>query len=441
MSKKRFLQGTLILTCAGLLTRFMGFFYRIFLSHAIGAQGLGVYQLAMPLQGLVMALAAAGMQAAISRFCASRMALGQQKEARDHFLLGTGTTVFFTAILSFVIYKNSAFFASQLLKEPRTLPLIRILCFSFPLTALHSCVNSYYYSQKQTALPSGIQLLEQAARIGGSYVIYLVFLSEGREITSVIAAGGALFSEIIASLFSLIAVSADLRKHHYCLEKISHPAGILKNMVKMAVPHSMNRLLITLLHSMEVVLIPQRLLLSGLDREESLAIYGVFTGMALPLILFPSTITNSASLMLMPSVAELQALGYKKRIDHVINRTCVCCFLLGVGCSLCFFLFGMPMGILLFGSATAGTYIKALAFFCPFFYMNTALTSILNGLGKPNTCLMHNVIGASLRIGFVLFAIPALGIRGYFYGMLLSELLLSVLHIGALTALKKHPLP
>lgn len=437
MSKKRFLQGTLILTCAGLLTRFMGFFYRIFLSHAIGAQGIGVYQLAMPLQGLVMALAAVGMQAAISRLCASRMALGQQKEARDYFLLGTGTAVLFSVVLSFIIYKNSGFFASQILKEPRTQPLIRILSFSFPLTALHSCINSYYYSQKQTALPSGIQLLEQAARIGGSYVIYLVFLSEGREITSVIAAGGALFSEIIASIVSLIAVGADFRKHHYSLKKISSPLGSLKSMVEMAVPHSMNRLLLTLLHSMEVVLIPQRLLLSGLGSEEALAIYGVFTGMALPLILFPSTITNSASLMLMPSVAELQALGYKKRIDYVINRTCRCCFLLGAGCSLCFFFFGMPMGILLFGSPTAGTYIKALAFFCPFFYMNTALTSILNGLGKPNTCLIHSVIGVSLRIGFVLFAIPALGIRGYFYGMLLSELLLSVLHLHALTAMKK----
>ena len=41
MSKERFLKGTLILICAGLITRFIGFFYRIFLSQAIGAQDLG----------------------------------------------------------------------------------------------------------------------------------------------------------------------------------------------------------------------------------------------------------------------------------------------------------------------------------------------------------------------------------------------------------------
>ena len=47
MSKKIFLKGTLILACTGLISRIAGFFYRIFLSHAIGAVGLGLYQLSM----------------------------------------------------------------------------------------------------------------------------------------------------------------------------------------------------------------------------------------------------------------------------------------------------------------------------------------------------------------------------------------------------------
>ena len=45
MSKKRFLLGTFVLTCTGFLSRILGFFYRIFLSHSIGAEGLGIVQL------------------------------------------------------------------------------------------------------------------------------------------------------------------------------------------------------------------------------------------------------------------------------------------------------------------------------------------------------------------------------------------------------------
>ena len=73
-----------------------------------------------------------------------------------------------------------------------------------------------------------------------------------------------------------------------------------------------------------------------------------------------------------------------------------------------------------------------MAFICPFLYMNTALVSILHGLGKNVRSLLHNAAGILVRISFVLFAVPAMGIRGYLYGILISEILLSFLHITAL---------
>lgn len=438
MSKKRFLRGTLILTCTGLLSRLIGFFYRIFLSHTIGAEGLGIYQLAVPLQTLVMAITTAGVQTAISRLAASRMALGKEKEARDYFTLGSIFAVVFSLAASLAVYENAAFFAVQILKEPRTLSLIRLLSFSFPLSTLHSCINSYYFAQKRTGLPSGIQLLEQVVRVGTCYLLYLIFLSEGREVTPIIAVGGTLASEAVASLTALFAISVHFRSKKYNPLKITNPLHGMKDILHMSLPLSLNRLLLTLLGSIEVVLIPQQLRNFGLSSGDALSVYGIFTGMALPLILFPSTITNSASVMLMPSIAELQALGYRKRIDYVIGRTSRYCLMLGGACALVFFFFGKPMGTFLFHSPTAGVYIRTMAFICPFLYLNTTLSSILNGLGKPGLCLFHSVIGISIRITFVILAIPKMGIRGYLYGILLSELILTVLHVTALNRIGKQ---
>ena len=42
--KRTLFTGTLLLTTAGILSRFIGFFYKIFLSRTIGAEGLGNYQ-------------------------------------------------------------------------------------------------------------------------------------------------------------------------------------------------------------------------------------------------------------------------------------------------------------------------------------------------------------------------------------------------------------
>ena len=53
MSRKQVLiKGTIILTLTGFATRFMGFFYRIFLSHTFGEEGVGIYQLIFPIYAL-----------------------------------------------------------------------------------------------------------------------------------------------------------------------------------------------------------------------------------------------------------------------------------------------------------------------------------------------------------------------------------------------------
>ncbi len=429
MSRKLFIRGTLLLTFTGLASRLIGFFYRIFLSHTIGAEGLGLFQLTLPLQTLILAICASGIQTGISRLTASREALGHPEKAGDYFLIGTLFSVSFSMVLSLFLYRQADFWAVKILKEPRTYALIRIIALSIPLSTLHTCINSYYFGRKKAGLPAGIQLLEQFFRVGGCYIIYLICISEKRTVTPVIAAGGNLAGEIAASTVSFFFISMHFKDIHYSCFAPKRPLCLLKELFQISVPLTMNKILLTVLGSIEVILIPSRLRMSGLNSAESLSIYGVFTGMALPLILFPATLTNSAAVMLLPSVTELQALGYTKRIQYVIRQIFRYCVILGGTFMLFFLFFGEYIGEFLFHSHTAGIYIRIMSFICPFLYLNTTLTSVLNGLGKSGISLIHSAISLCIRVSFVFFAIPVLGIRGYLYGILFSELILSILHI------------
>lgn len=432
MSKKSFFRGTFILTGTGVISRIIGFFYRIFLSHSIGAQGLGLYQLVLPVQSIASAITGSGIQSALSRLIASKLALGNRREAWKLFFCGTASAFLLSAAVSSLIFRHSVFIAGELLKSPLTAPLIRILAFSFPLNTLHTCINSYYFAAKNTLIPSGLQLLEQIVRVGSSVLMYVVLTSREIPVTAAIAAGGALASEVAVVLAGLLLISTVFSGKEYALRNIGDPRQSLLEIFHTSLPLTLDRLLLTLLGSIEMVLIPRQLQASGLSSSDALSVYGIFTGMALPLILFPSAVTNSASVLLMPSVAEMQALGYRKRIRHVTGQSLRACVLLGGVCFLCFFFFGPFLGRLLFQSPEAGTFIRTLAFICPFLYMNTALTGILHGLGKNGACLVHSAAGILLRILFVVFAIPLTGIRGYLYGILFSELLLSILHLSAL---------
>lgn len=393
------------------------------------SHGLGIFQLILPLQILIMSICASGIQTAISRLTAAeKVSKNPSRHISDYFVVGTVFSVVFSLVFSWFLYSYADFWAVQILKESQTSSLIRILSLSIPLSTLHTCISSYYLGRKQAGFPAGVQLLEQLFRTGGCYILYLICASQGRNITPAIAVGGNLIGEIASSFISLFAVSMHFKVTHYNIRNIRRPLSVLRKLLHISVPLTMNKILLTLLGSIEVILIPARLQMSGFTPKDSLSVYGIFTGMALPLILFPATLTNSAATMLIPSITQLQTLGYQKRIQYVIGRIFRYCLLLGGSCLVFFLFLGEFLGNFLFHSQTAGIYIHTMSYICPFLYLNTTLTSVLNGLGKSGICLLHSVISVCIRISFVLFAIPVLGIRGYLYGILCSELALSILH-------------
>ena len=71
------LLGTALLTATGLASRVIGFFYRIFLSHTIGAEGVGIYQLIFPVFALGVAFCGAGVQTAVSKYTAEAVGAGR----------------------------------------------------------------------------------------------------------------------------------------------------------------------------------------------------------------------------------------------------------------------------------------------------------------------------------------------------------------------------
>ena len=65
---------------------------------------------------------------------------------------------------------------------------------------------------------------------------------------------------------------------HYNIRNIRRPLSVLRKLLHISVPLTMNKILLTLLGSIEVILIPARLQMSGLTPKDSLSVYGIFTG-------------------------------------------------------------------------------------------------------------------------------------------------------------------
>ena len=418
--KNAFLRGTLLLTAAGLISRIMGFFYRIFLANTIGAEGMGIYQLIFPIYSVCFSLCASGIETAVSKLTAARHALGKPEEASGILRTALCLTLTLSIGCSVFIYNHALFLSEVFLKEPRCEELLKILAVTIPFGTTQSCICGYYFGIHQAAVPSFAQLIEQTFRMIGVWILYHIYLTNGIDISPAIAVIGLVFGELCSLLFTITCFTfRPKKKNSY---RFSNTPAYLRDILTLSAPLTLSRICINLLASLEAAMIPNALKAYGMDSSVALSVYGIVNGMALPFILFPNALTGSISLMLLPEVSEFQASGQMNQLKKTIRKTFSFCLLLGCSCLLFFLVFGNLLGNLVFSSALAGDFITVLAWICPFLYLNTTLNSVLNGLGSTNITFFNGIIGLFIRIAFVFFGIPHLGIHGYLFGLLASQL-------------------
>lgn len=417
------IAGTLFLTSVGILTRILGFFYRIYLSRTIGAEGLGIYQMIFPIYGICFSLCAGSIQTAISRFAAAN-----RERAKETLLCGCFLSVTASLILASIIWTQADFLSIHILMEPKCAPLLPTMALAIPFTALHACICGYFYGKNKIQLPAISQLLEQFVRIFTAILIIDIWQSKGYEITALVSVFGLLAGEAVSSMFVLLCflilnVKEDTSTPAYfSLKETAVPLMML------AAPLMANRLIMNLLQSAEAIMLPHTLAQFGLTDSQAVSIYGVLTGMAMPFIMFPSAIVNSLAVVLLPTIARQQAVGNDPGIRRTLSMSVQYSLYMGILCVGLFTGFGADLGMSVFQNKDAGTFISILAWLCPFLYLATTMGSVLNGLGKTSTTFANTCVSLLIRLAFVFFGIPRFGIHAYLRGLLVSEILLVLLH-------------
>ncbi|MDD6212862.1 MAG: polysaccharide biosynthesis protein [Clostridiales bacterium] len=438
--------GTLTLTITGLIARFLGFGYRIYLSRAIGAEAMGIYQMITPVSSISFALCCGPIQTAISRFIAQTSYHDDDSQAHSMFLSGLILSQSISFLFGIILYTNAEFCASILLGEQRTTLLLKILALTFPFSSAHACIQGYYYGKQQTVLPAISQLAEQIIRIGSVVLILSQYQKNGIHADAAVAVMGLALGEF--SAFILLFLSIRIQRfrllnampdrennrnlpfrfsNHRLFKALSSRFFQIHQIMILAFPLIANRFVLGLLQSIEAACIPGRLQAYGMETSQSLSVYGTLTGMALPFVLFPSTLVNSASVMLLPSVAEAQSLGDDEKIQRTATLSLQLCLILGILCTSVFVTIGNDFGIIFFDSKDAGRFITILGWLCPFLYLSTSMSSILHGMGKTGTTFLVRLTGMCLRLFFVIEMIPRWGINGCLIGMLFGELVDSCL--------------
>jgi stage V sporulation protein B len=431
IGRSNILKGTLILTLAGFITRVIGFLYKIYLSKLMGSEWLGIYQLVFPVYSIAFTIYATGIQTALSRLIAAEMGKKNPKNTGRILRLGLLLSVSLALILSFLLYYFSDYVALRFLLEPRSESSLRILAVVFPFCGVTSCINGYYYGLKKAGVPASTQLLEQIIRVIVVYIAAYTIGKDNLQVTCEMAVLGLVIGEIASSLYNALSllISKSPRTLIYPGPdpngKVLKRKDILKNILQLSIPLSTNRLLINILHSIEAVLIPTMLKRSGLSTGDALSTYGTLVGMSVPFIMFPTALINSLAVLLLPTVSEAQAIDNRAVIGSTTAVSIKYSMIIGIISTGIFLLFGKELGISIFHSEEAGSYLMVLAWLCPLIYIATTFGSIINGLGKAHITFINSIVGTIAKILLIIFLIPVRGINGYLIALLVGQLIIT----------------
>lgn len=156
---KTLVQKTLFLSASHFVVRSIGFLLRLWLSRELGAQAMGLVELAQSAQMLLITPVVTGLPAAVSRLCAKAEGKEQTRVVRCALLLALPVSLTLAA-LAFLLREPLCLWLGDI----KTLPAL--LCFlpCIPILGASCVLNGYYYGVGRPVPPALSELLEQLVR-------------------------------------------------------------------------------------------------------------------------------------------------------------------------------------------------------------------------------------------------------------------------------------
>ncbi|MBO5051046.1 MAG: oligosaccharide flippase family protein [Clostridia bacterium] len=418
---RRYIKNALILVGAALLMRGVSLLFNAYVSQKIGAEGMGLFSLIMSVYGFAVTFATSGINLAVTRLCAEAIGAGREEDVRATLRRAVLHALLFGGVASLTLLLLAEPIGAGLLRDARTIPSLRLLACSMVPIALSSVLSGYFTAVRRVARNALTALFEQGVRMMLTVYGLLALAPAGLTYACLALVGGSALAEFCSFFFLLLQYKLDRRRHARGVP-VGRGRGLMAKLLGISMPVALSAYVRSGLVTAEHILIPLCLASNGGDRATALASYGVLHGMALPLILFPTAISSAFSGLLVPEMAEARARGEEGHIRYMAERaisfTLFFSFLSAGLLAAC----SRELGLLLYGSAEAGRYIRLLAPVAVIMYVDTTVDAILKGLGHQVFSMGVNIADSILSILLVCLLLPRMGAEGYVYVILLAEL-------------------
>ncbi|MFT8349045.1 stage V sporulation protein B [Clostridium saccharoperbutylacetonicum] len=437
MPNDNFLKNSFLLITSNITTGILGFIFSIYLSKVLGAEGMGLYNLVMPIYNLFICLMTAGIVASISKITA----VYNQKSEHQNIVKTIRIVSFFNIswafLIGIIVFLSAPVIGKYGVNDVRTISAIKVICPAMVCIAISNILKGYFYGTSKITIPAIIDIFEKAMRI--LTVSLLIFLTKAQTLEAMVtlATVALCIGEFQSLFFLYIYYKYSIKKMPLSKERTESRVQLLFDVIVIALPLCLNGFLTNILGTLSTLIVPRRLLAAGFNYPTALSMIGKYTGMALSVIMIPLIIVTTINTLLIPDLSQSLVLGKQYEASIRIKKVLKVAFLLGIATSIICNVIPNSLGEMFYSRSDLGQYIRFISLTSPIFFPAITMFGILNGLNRQGIILRNSLIEAIIELIclFIFTGIPSINIFGYSITMLIACTIGFILNLHEV---KKH---
>lgn len=432
-------RGTMLLTGASFLSKFLGLIYLIPFNAMVGTTGGTLYGFAYTPYSIFLSLSTVGIPAAVSKIVSKYNTLDDYRTGMRIFKVGS-LLMLFTGILSFlVLFFGADLFAqwsitnedAQGIQPEDAAFTIRMVSFALIIIPSMSIVRGFFQGYESMGPTALSQIVEQIVRIGfilvGAYMILKWFGG-----TIVTAVGFSTFAALIGAIASCIVLAVYwIKRKPYIQRQINRqkksPSHIptkklMGELLSYAGPFVVVGLAIPLYQVVDQFTFERAMVASGRaaiwsDAYAGINVYGH------KIVIIPMTIAIGLSLSMLPTLTKAFTQNDPRSMTKQINQALQIILVFVIPACAGMAALSYEAYGALYGLDTIDITGALLAWYAPvalLFALFSVSSSILQGINQQNYAVVSLFIGLLVKVLLNIQLIHTFGAKGAIFGTALA---------------------
>ena len=450
MAKKKqskgggFLAQGIILASAGIITKIIGFIYRIPMLNFMGLDGQGYYDIAFQVYTIALTISSYSLPLAVSKLVSARMAKGERKNAYRVFKAAMLFAFVAGGLITLVVLLGADTIATNIMGAKLSSYALKVLAPGLLIVSIMGVLRGYFQGLG-TMIPTALsQILEQIVNAVVSVVGAAMLLKYGESVAktqgnellaAAYSSAGGTLGTVAGALMGLVFLGfsycayKSIQKKQLRMDRSKHTEDyktIFKLLLLTIAPVILSTTVYNLSNVVDSAMFNKIMTAQGFSEKECVTLLGKL-GQYYTLFNVPLAVANALGSSMIPGLVRAYESHERKLVHNRIYMAARYTMLIAIPSAVGFFVLGEPIMNFIWPSvdnSMQNMIWKIGAISLIFYSLSTITNAVLQGLNRMMKPVKNATV--SLILHLVSLFIMMVVFKWGLYAVIVSKIVFSL---------------